>query len=574
MADTTLEPRPAASTAGSASADARPAPPPASPVPADLHAEPAASAPRPKSSRRRVILGIIILALIVITIIAIPKIHEALTTVSTDDAYVNGHVTFVAPRVGGQVTQVLVDDNNRVRKGDLIVELDKQPYQVAVNIKQAAVETAKSDVDVAIAQVRASEALARSLRWKLQHSMEDVQNQIALLNTYVAALDSAEAVAKRAKADLDRAMPLARSGAVASEEIDRRTQVLAVAEAQVKQSLEAVYQVRASLGLPAKAAQGDNLSSVPADLVETFSSVRQAQAELMQAAYAIGVVYPIDRTPKEMLADFLKRDPTGDIDKIYAKLLQTAPVVIQARQKLQQAQRDLDQANLNLSYCNVYAEIDGVVTRRNVNPGNNVVSGQELMAIRSVREIWVDANFKETELAHLRIGLPVDLYLDMYGKHQSFKGRISGFTMGTGSTLALLPAQNATGNFVKVVQRLPVRIDFENYDPDKDPLFVGLSVEPVVRYTEQPAGPDAGKILQPFLPLPTAPADSAAARPEATGAPADAPADAPLTPTTPSVPATTQPVGSAIWPWRDLGPSKQGLNSNEISMRERRGANG
>jgi membrane fusion protein, multidrug efflux system len=100
------------------------------------------------------------------------------------------------------------------------------------------------------------------------------------------------------------------------------------------------------------------------------------------------------------------------------------------------------------------------------------------MAIRSLHDIWVDANFKETQLGDLRIGQAADLYIDMYGGRHVFKGRISGFTMGTGSTLALLPAQNATGNFVKVVQRLPVRIDLEGYDPDKDALFIGTSVVP------------------------------------------------------------------------------------------------
>jgi membrane fusion protein, multidrug efflux system len=126
--------------------------------------------------------------------------------------------------------------------------------------------------------------------------------------------------------------------------------------------------------------------------------------------------------------------------------------------------------------------------------------GQGLMAIRSLRQVWVDANFKETQLADLRIGQPADLYVDMYGDRRVFKGRISGFTMGTGSTLALLPAQNATGNFVKVVQRLPVRIELVNYDPDKAPLFTGLSAVVYVYYKEPPSGPDAGKILQPYVP--------------------------------------------------------------------------
>jgi membrane fusion protein (multidrug efflux system) len=122
------------------------------------------------------------------------------------------------------------------------------------------------------------------------------------------------------------------------------------------------------------------------------------------------------------------------------------------------------------------------------------------MAIRSLDDIWVDANFKETELRDLRIGQAVDLYVDMYGSRHAFKGRVAGFTMGTGSTLALLPAQNATGNFVKVVQRLPVRIDLEGYNPDKEALFIGTSVVPYVYTNKPPTGPDAGKFLQSYAP--------------------------------------------------------------------------
>src|SRR5271155_1623266 len=177
-----------------------------------------------------------------------------------------------------------------------------------------------------------------------------------------------------------------------------------------------------------------------------------------------------------------------------------APGVKQAEAKLEVAKRDLAQAELNLRYCDIIAEIDGVVTRRNANPGDYVQIGQNLMAIRSLNEIWVDANFKETQLRDLRIGQAVDLYLDMYGGRRVFKGRVSGFTMGTGSTLALLPAQNATGNFVKVVQRLPVRIDLEGYDPDKNPLFIGTSVVPYVYIDKPPTGPDAGRFLQTHAP--------------------------------------------------------------------------
>jgi membrane fusion protein, multidrug efflux system len=443
---------------------------------------------------------IIAIVLIVVAIVGIPWLLNILSTVSTDDAYVNGHVTFVAPRVAGQVSKVFVDDNNRVHKGDLLVQLDKEPFQVQVNIAKSLVATAQADVLASQAQVRAIEGQARSARYSLEHAVEEVDNEIALLRSKVATLDSKKATLAKTEADYERAEPLVKTGALAVEELDRRHEALLVAQAEVQEALQGVYQIRVELGLPPKPESGDDLAQVPPDLDQSFSSVRQAQYTLLQAAAQLGVVQPFDQTPKQMITEFYKRDPSGNIDIIYNQLLKDAPQVKQAQAKLAEAQRNLDQANLNLKYCDVISEIDGVVTRRDVNPGNNVLPGQSLMAVRSLTEIWIDANFKETQLGSLRIGQPVDLDIDMYGSRQRFQGRITGFTMGTGSTLALLPAENATGNFVKVVQRLPVRIDLIDYDPDKIPLFIGLSVTPTVHIKEEPSGADAGKVLQPYLP--------------------------------------------------------------------------
>jgi membrane fusion protein, multidrug efflux system len=172
-----------------------------------------------------------------------------------------------------------------------------------------------------------------------------------------------------------------------------------------------------------------------------------------------------------MLAEFETPAPEG-VDRRFDRLAAEAPAVKQAEAKLEAAKRDLALAELDLRYCDVVAEIDGVVTRRNVNPGNDIQVGQSLMAIRSLSEI--------------------------YGDKQVFSGRITGFTIGTGSTLALLPPQNATGNYIKIVQRLPVRIELEGYDPDKKPLFIGASVVPYV-YLDRPlSGPNAGTFLQGF----------------------------------------------------------------------------
>jgi membrane fusion protein (multidrug efflux system) len=331
----------------------------------------------------------------------------------------------------------------------------------------------------------------------LTRAIEDVDNQIQLVRARVATWEQSKATLVLAQAEFDRAERLLATKVISADEWDQRRKDLDVGKAQVQQALENVYQTRVALGLPAQPPAGTNLTEVPADLDQSFSSVRQAQADLIQGAAQLGIVSSsYDQTPRQTVDEFLKRDPGGNLDRIYADVIENAPTLKQAEAALLQAERDLDQAKLNLRYCTVVAEIDGVVTRRNVNPGNNVQVGQSLMAVRSLHDIWVDANFKETQLRNLRIGQRVDLELDMYGGKRTFEGRISGFTMGTGSTLALLPAQNATGNFVKVVQRLPVRVDVMNYDPDKLPLFVGLSVTPTVDLRTAPTGPNAGKFLQ------------------------------------------------------------------------------
>jgi membrane fusion protein (multidrug efflux system) len=403
------------------------------------------------------------------------------------------------------VSEVLVDDNYRVKKGAVLVRLDREPYQVQVDIKKAAVVNAEADLKAAEAQVRAILGSARSQRWKLQTAIEQVDNQISLLRARVAALRSREATRDRARADLKRAEALFNRGAISREELDQRREAERVADAMAHQALEEVYETRVSLGQPPRPEKGE-LSDVPDDLNQTFSAVRQALAELTHSVAQVGLpLASTTKTPKQVITDFTNRDKEGNIDRIFERLVPEAPAVRQAVARQRQAERDLADAELNLRYCDVVSEIDGVVTRRNVNPGNNVSVGQSLMAVRSLTEIWIDANFKETQLADLRIGQRVRCEIDMYGRLREYEGRITGFTMGTGQTLALLPPQNATGNFVKIVQRLPVRIELTRYDPDKEPLFIGLSVVPYVYYKERPTGRHAGEVLQPLHPLPQGP---------------------------------------------------------------------
>jgi membrane fusion protein (multidrug efflux system) len=456
-----------------------------------------------------VLLGAVVAGLGLAVRFLVPWLDTMLNTVSTDDAYVNGHVTFVAPRVPGQVKRVLVDDNYHVKKGALLVQLDKEPYRVQVAIKKAAVEVAETNLQAAEAQAQALVAQTRTYRFKLVHAMEDVNNQVATLRANVAVYEGKKATLALARDNLKRGLKLIKTGGISKEELDVRRQTVKVDEAAVQQALQTVYANRVSLGLPAKPDKGHDLTKVPDDLEESYSVVRQALGNLLQSAAQLGY-FPTswDAGPKQVREDFYRQDAQGNLDRIYARLVREAPAVKQAQAKLLQAKSDLADAELNLRYCDVVSDIDGVVTRRNVNKGNYVQAGQNLMAVRSVTEIWIDANFKETQLADLRIGQRVRCEVDMYGSRKEFEGRITGFTFGTGQTLSLLPPQNATGNFVKIVQRLPVRIELTDYDPKKDPLFVGLSVVPYVYYKEPATGPHAGEVLQPFAPLPKRPTDS------------------------------------------------------------------
>lgn len=491
-------------SSGTSSPSAHPTPPvSASPVATAPH-QPLPAQSTSHRLRRRILAAGALVLLAGLLYFLVPWLKLALSTESTDDAYVNGHVTFVAPRVKGQVVRVLVDDNYHVKKGDLLVQLDKEPYRVEVARKQAALETAEAKYVQARASVRATAANARALRYKLLNTIQSVRSQIQGLQADVATLARSQAVLQNARAEYDRVTNLLRKGTAASrEELDSRRSALLEAEAAVRSARENIAKTRASLSLPIEPPDGKGLGDVPPELEQTHPSVRAALSEMVVAGAQLGVELPRDiETPQQLLERLHLVPGDKNYDEFIHKLVEEAPAIKVAAADVEQAKSDLAQAQLDLRYTDVVAEIDGAVTRRNINPGNNVQAGQNLMAIRSLTEIWIDANFKETQLAKLRIGQRVRCEVDMYGSHREFEGRITGFTMGTGESLALLPPQNATGNFVKIVQRLPVRIELTDYDPQQAPLFVGLSVVPYVYYKEPPTGSHAGEVLQPFRELP------------------------------------------------------------------------
>src|SRR5262249_16664757 len=219
-----------------------PAAPP-TPAPSALQAPgPHPAAAPPRSWRRWVILGAVVVGLGAAGFYLAPVLATMLNTVSTDDAYVNGHVTFVAPRVPGQVVRVLVDDNNRVRKGNLLVQLDKVPYRVQVDIAQAALTVAQADLVAARAKVRGLAGLARSQRFDLAHSIEELHNQVADLHAKVAALHAADATLVKAQADYQREQQLLTHRVISQQVFDSYQETYSVAKAQSAKAQQEVYQ--------------------------------------------------------------------------------------------------------------------------------------------------------------------------------------------------------------------------------------------------------------------------------------------------------------------------------------------
>ena len=234
--------------------EARTDPPKA--LPADGPPKPAEARPPSHRWRKWLLWMGLVAGLAVGGYLLKPAVETALNTVSTDDAYVNGHVTLVAPRVSGQVSRVLVDDNDRVKKGALLVQLDKEPFEDQVAVKKAAVAAAESDLVAAEAQTRGLLAQIQADRFQLEHAIEDVHTQVANLRANIATLKSRQATLELARNNLRRGEELLPSGGISKEELDQRRQTVKVDESAVDQALEAVLASRVGLGLPAQPPDG------------------------------------------------------------------------------------------------------------------------------------------------------------------------------------------------------------------------------------------------------------------------------------------------------------------------------
>ena len=384
------------------------------------------------------------------------------THVSTDDAYITGHIAPVSARVGGPVVAVLVDDNQDVKAGAVLVRLDPKDYEVALAQARAAVETARGDLGNANATVPlTSETTASGLRQAeaalaaaqhgsrvAEHDLEERRSALASKQAAVAAADAAvraaEADFERDRLDRERSAELYKRELVAKQDLDHADAAYNNARATVDAAREKLAQARADVQQAAAAVR-----SQAAAAAQAGQRVREARAAAASARSQLRQV-----TLKE-----------ADVDA--------------SRGRLAQAQANLEQAQLNLAYTTIRAPLDGRVTKKTVEVGQVVQPGQALLAIVDLDTLWVVANYKETELTNVRRGQRAMVTVDTY-PGVVFRARVDSVQAGSGAVFSLLPPENATGNFIKVVQRVPVKLVFEAGENSRHLLVPGMSVVPTI----------------------------------------------------------------------------------------------
>ncbi len=354
----------------------------------------------------------------------------------TDDAQISGDIDQLSARINGQIISVDVLQDQTVQAGQLLVEIDPRDYQTAVAQAQAVMESklaawqaAKQDVPV---QSTSSSSGISSADADVKTSAAQIDQAQKQLEAAQAAVVSAQANAHKTDLDLERYTPLVQKDVISKQQYDQ-----AVAAADANNA--ALNQARAQ-----ELAQQQAVRVAKDRLLQSEASFRNAQSGPTQVA--------------------IQQSKAGQAEADY----------MEAKAKYEQAQ-------LNLSYTKIYAPFAGIITTKNAEPGQNVSSGQSVMTLVSLSNLWVLANFKETQLRHMQTGQPVEVKVDAYGR--KYTGKVTQIGGATGSLLSLFPPENATGNYVKVVQRVPVRIDFTKLeDENKDHLLrPGLSCEPTVK---------------------------------------------------------------------------------------------
>jgi membrane fusion protein (multidrug efflux system) len=387
-------------------------------------------------------------ALAVVGILIITLIWYYHNRVSTDDAEVDGHLVPMACKIYGDIAEVRVDDNQLVKAGQVLVRIDPRDYQARVDQAKAALALAESQSQAAQVGVPLTQETTQSYTSSADAQLANAEAEYDRAKTTYekdstaglafarANVDARQADNDRAQADLGRMKPLVQKEEISQQQFDAYLAGARVAESEL----------RAAKNQLTAAESGAEISK---------SAMLAAKAKVDQA-----------RAGVEQARANHKQIPIRQADAAAA----VAGVA--------QANANLEAAELELSYTTVVAPVDSVVTKKSVEVGQIVQPGQSLLVLIPLQDIWVTANFKETQLAKIRSGQKVEIHVDMYG--ETFTGHVDSIAGATGARLSLLPPENATGNFVKVVQRIPVKILVDPVPPDKAVLRPGMNVDATI----------------------------------------------------------------------------------------------
>lgn len=412
---------------------------------------------------------VIITALVAAVVVSALLYSHYYNRVTTDDAQIDGHFVTVSPKVYGTIEKVFITDNQVVHAGDLIVKIDDRDYQAKVDQASATVDQAAAVLSIARTAPRFAQAAlirAQALLEKARFSQAKFESQLAsakaeLAKSHVsfkqakssdwkvaeANVDAKMAVYEKARTDLERMRPLAERQEISKQQLDSYVTAFDVAESDLKAVQRKLNSVQQEAEI-----RGEGVTSQQAKVAEAEAEVEQAKAEMQKAE--------------------------ADLEQARVEAEKAQAEVAQAEAGLELARANLEVLRLQLSYTTIKAPIDGVVTARTVEEGQNVQPGQGLMVLISPSEVWVTANYKETQLAEVKPGQKADIYVDLSGK--VLHGKVDSISGSTGARMSLLPPENAVGNFVKVVQRIPVKIVFDENEAQKEILRLGMNVEAIV----------------------------------------------------------------------------------------------
>jgi membrane fusion protein (multidrug efflux system) len=393
--------------------------------------------------RRFAIIGAVVLIAVIAGLFLYYHNRE-----TTDDAQVDGHITPIASKVYGRVAQVLVDDNQPVKAGQVLVKIDPRDYEASFDQAKAALALAESDAqsagvdvprtreNVASGTSNADAQLAGAVADLARAEVTYDQARTSDLAWAQANVDKSTANAELAQADLARYKPLLDKGEISKQQYDAAKANADATASALKADQEKLVQA------------GRSVEIAKAQLAAAAARVEQAKA-------AVGSAHADVRQISMRTAD-----AQGKIAKVA------------------EARAQLAGAELNLGYTDIIAPVDGVATHKQVEPGQIVQQGQGLLVVVPLQNVWVTANFKETQLRKMKQGQKAYVHVDTYGK--TFTGHVDSIAGATGAVLSLLPPENATGNYVKVVQRIPVKIVLDPIPPDKAILRPGMNVDATV----------------------------------------------------------------------------------------------